>query len=420
MLFRGPPGADDSEMSLPVSPSRNLFHRLIKDPTDSSHPVREWRCTEMLCSVLIHCEALRHRCLRWMATQAGLELPDGSEETDWVFSTEISVSSGRLDLLVEAAPEEADVGEEDASRLLTWIIEVKVQSSFHRTSTVDPGTAETKTTEDPDDRSGHQLVKYDRWLSRQDASYRAGFVLSVDSLTEDMPTSLDQKWTCITWTELARAVEGILTEDDLSEQERFLARQMCGFIQHHLWNGEIMEEQGLTFDDVALIRGMSLYGEGCRDKVRGLVSAACSSLEKTERGAEAPQCQTNLSLTSPKLWARLPLIDSGAVKIQAGVHYADFAVGVWAKPSCSHYSMVRQVVDSHFNDLTERDSRWRRFEDADSDWASKWRPVEIRMPLQDLLAADDQEDKVIEFVEKALRDLEETGILDELTDNLPG
>lgn len=372
----------------------------------------------MLCSMFQHCPVLRRRCLQWMAARGNAAVPEPGDEMDWTFKTEFSVASGRLDLLIDATPEEADAPGTNPSSGLTWIVEVKVQSSFHQAPAVEQQTARGERGAGEDKQFVNQIDNYDWWLSRQEARHRAGFVLGVADLSADLPTSLDNPWTCVRWAGLGRCLEEACSEGSLSDAESFMARQMAGFIRLNLWSESTMNDEELTFDDVALVRAMSLHGQGCRDKVKELVSVACDSLEETDLGVEPPRCQRNLRISSPKLWARLELVDSGDVRIQGGVHFADFVLAVWAKPNSSLYQGVHDIVNSKFDELEQQDERWRRFEDTESEWASEWRPAEIRMPLTDLLAADDQEGAVREFVETGLHHLEEAGILDAFRNRL--
>ncbi len=402
---------EKDEEGFPLRPSRNVFHRLIRDPTHPERPARERKCTELLRAVLIHCPTVRAGLMVWMAEQAELDLPaETAEELHWNICTEAPAGGKRLDLVIEAFPEGS--WEEGAPFSLLWAVEVKVQSGFHDAPPYDEELQQTKTESSQDPAPVHQVANYDLWLSRREADRTAGFVLGLKNLTKKLPSQLQERWTALTWSGLGEQLKEILSEESLTGTEVFLGRQMLEFIRLHLWRENEVTEQELTFDDVALIRAMSLHAEECRDKVKEISSTIEQVMEEANIKGKQIDTQRTLFAGDIKQWVRLYLTSDKDILLEAGVHFTDLALALWCKPNCSAYSVVEQIVDSAIDQLKDLDPSWTTYhEEGASQWSSEWRPVEIRLPLQDLLAAEDQQLMVRTFVRGALEDLQESSIL---------
>jgi len=93
VLLTQPARDEVAELGVP-QPSANIFSRIIRDPTAPDRPMRERRCTEMLCAVLMNCPDLRAAVLRWMARAAG-QPHEMIDELDWRFDTERPTLRGR-------------------------------------------------------------------------------------------------------------------------------------------------------------------------------------------------------------------------------------------------------------------------------------------------------------------------------------
>ena len=97
----------------------------------------------------------------------------------------------------------------------------------------------------------NQLLNYDAWLSQQEATHKAGFVLAIPNHQSDLPVGLSVTWRCITWSGLAielKTAKGIVKK---AQKQWHLALRERG------WRVEVCR----SLDEVrALVR--ECYGVG--------------------------------------------------------------------------------------------------------------------------------------------------------------
>jgi len=258
---------------------QNLFTRIIRNPDRPDRPMRERRCAELLCAILMNCETTRMKILQWFADLAQCTEELGKYE--WNFLTEGStIGAKRDDLRIVGVKTE---GEQEVSRII-WSVEVKVQAGFHDTSNPEEND-ETK------DQWVNQVVVYDNWLIRQDERYGydsiqvSGFVLAKTDMTEGLPKEVSkERWKCTTWTELGQLLAELLREKQIPEIEMEFVRHLLGFIRQYLWSKFAMSENKLDFDHVALLRAFTAIGRECERLVNELVEPIMGHLKNSELG----------------------------------------------------------------------------------------------------------------------------------------
>jgi hypothetical protein len=304
------------------------------------------------------------------------------------------------------------VGEDDEPKLLISV-EVKVGAGFHWGRAVkDDGEIE--------EELAHQVVYYDAWLASQPHQRRRGLVLAPTDRTERLPAGLHSSWTCITWGDLGRRVADLIESEGLTPTERFLARHLVGFIQDHL--GDItVERDELAFDDVALLRAVARMGRELVRRVDGLVEQAAGMFEEVGVGVGETKRQSNLlsGYMRSIVWRYLYSWDT-SLSVSAGiVTEGGVDVVVWVEASSKHPAKaeVQKFVRKHLPVLESADPRW-RIPDGGS-WKAWW-DVEIRSPLEQLLAADDQVEELKGFIRGALEQLRDSGLLKDLEITVAG
>lgn len=397
-------------VDLPLPPE-NLFGRLIRNPVPVNRPPRERECAEMLAAVLSLAPQVRAALVEWWV---GDDLAwDGPEELLFEVGTEAAVPGGkRDDLRIEGR-------DDDDEPQLLISIEVKVGAGFHRSAAVgaeggfeDGATGEEELT--------HQILHYDRWLASEPHSVRKGVVVAPTDRTEGLPTGLRASWRCVTWGQVGRRVADLIEFEGLPPTERFLARHLVGFIQDHL--GDItVERDELAFDDVALLRAAARMGRELVRRVDGLVEQAAGMFEEVGVGVGETKRQSNLlsGYMRSIVWRYLYSWDT-SLSVSAGiVTEGGVDVVVWVEASSKHPAKaeVQQLVRKHLPVLESADPRW-RIPDGGS-WKAWW-DVEIRSPLERLLAADDQVEELKGFIRGALEQLRDSGLLKDLEITVAG
>jgi len=395
----------------------NLFERLIRDPTAPHRPARERLCTEMLCAVLKNAPVLRQVVFGSFAQLTDVPTAE-LDDLHWRLDTERSIGSKRDDLRIEGWR----LSEEQDNLEVLWTIEVKVAASLHESSQQildDEGEVVTDACQD-DTALVSQLVNYDLWLSRQQVKYRAGFVLSVATSTDMLPDSLTQTWKCMTWTSLAKTVEGALAEALLPPRERPLAEHMVGFVRRHLWRESDMANSKLDFDDLALVRAFAVIGVDCERKINGLVAG----LEETIRDADVirgtVRQQKNLYRTHVRsvCWGYLvpdsAMERSPQLALLAGIAESEMSVWIESSPTHDVKPATRKIMLTAEKSLTELNPNWVAKSEDDRSWLD----LVLTEPLTSLLACDDQQETLVQFVSDALQDLKQVGVFAALEEEL--
>lgn len=387
-----------AELALP-SQSSNLFQRLIRNPHPESAVAKERECAEMLCSLLQNAPAVRTRIFQWMSRCVQLDIPD-IDDLHFVIDTEQPIGAKRDDLRIigfRAA---------DAQPAVTWTVEIKVGASFH-----DSSRQIGADIEDDEQLPVNQLLNYDDWLVDQSTEYRAGFVLAIHDRTIDLP-KLKCRWACLTWTGLGEQLVWSLREDRIPPAEQFLARHALGFVRAYLWRATEMSSAKLEFNDVALIRAFAMLWSECDAKVNALVAPLLDVLAKEGIGEFKTGHTKKLfggscaSMAYQDLGPNAALYAGiGALK-ESGADY----LSVWTEIPPKHPAKgaIKAGIDKLADKLKERNSAWRLPSRDESN--SEWIDVELSISLATILAADDQEAAVVDFVRSALSDLQQTGI----------
>ena len=389
------------------SSNDNLFERLIRNPQAPDRPMRETQCSEMLRAVLVSCPTLKLTLMKWLAQLLGVPTAV-IDELEWTLETEQSIGSKRDDLRIEGWK----ITDEQRQRFVLWSVEVKVAASFHESSQQDWDDDEAPVIED-DPNMVNQVVNYDQWLSKEAAEFRAGFVLAINDLTKSLPATLSETWRCLTWTQLAEQTESMLTAELLPATEQPFAQHMLGFIRHRLWDTTDMDDSRLELDDVALLRALAAIGQSCSQKIRGLVN----QFEQILKGTGANF--VDIRMSTPRFFHRADGIEygvsarctnneSGEISLSAKVVVDQVKVTIGTYPKgCVANQKTREILNRFKDQLTHRHADWVFFGVDESEY----RVAEISKPLISVLAEDDWESPLMQFVQDAVNDVKELGLL---------
>lgn len=397
---------DDSALDLPRRET-NLFERIIRNPLPPGSTPRERECAEMLCAVLQNAAGIRSGLLAWMGSLTGYAgIP--VDELEFEIETEGSVEGKRDDLRITGQEPES---EDDAVTLL-WTVEIKVGAPFHY------GTGISDDTDDEEDESYvNQITNYDRWLSRQDAHHKAGFVLAKRDRTGSLPHNLANTWQCITWPQLAAQLRIILDGDDeLGEIDRFLGRHLLGFIHHHFGEEGRNMDDHLDFDDIAFLRALAHVGYRTENRVQNLVETMRPVLERVDLGVGTIKAQKDFfrrhhryiliqSITDSIDW-KSPIL---AVGIQIGPT-PKFTLWIEMSPKYAYRHLIHDVTSRHIENISTPESSWKL-----TPWDTySWHLLVNEVPLERLLNVDDQLGWLTEYTQKSLTALKESGLIDDI------
>lgn len=412
-IFRRP--ASEKSRHIPDA-SENLFGRIIRNPSNQKRTVRERRCTELLCAILLNCRQLRIKIFEeFAATCNWRELP--LSDLEYEIDTEQAIGRKRDDLRIEGfAP-----GNEERRPVLLWTVEIKVQAGIHYSSPQDiGGYYEENESEEPgvdlDKRSVAQLKNYDAWLKNRDVvgGRKAGLVLAIRSLTQKVDDlQLKQPWHCLRWTDLGHCIESALDEDLIPESERLIASHLLGFILEHLQDPSDMAER-IDIDDLAFIRAFAAHGEKCVGKIEDLVAPLRKVFE--ESGIEFHGIEHQHTLYGEKRRSMIhgKLIRNASIKpkpnlyLYAGVCEIECCIWIEAQPGTPIFATIKAHCESLLNALAE--PGW---ETPAPDQFS-WVVLRLSKPLAWLLLEDDQATALVEFVQAAIEDLKSAGIIEAL------
>ena len=391
-------------------PHDNLFERLIRDPQAPHRPMRERQCAEMLRSVLVACPGLASFVFKWLAQFAGVP-SNQIDKLEWSIETEQSIGSKRDDLRIEGW----STGKDGPQRVVLWTVEIKVAAPLHESSFQDWDEKAEPTSSNAAENVS-QLTNYDRWLTRQKADFKAGFVLALRDMTADLPDKLEQAWHCFTWTLLALEIERDLAADLLPKTERPFAEHMLGFIRHRLWDTTNMSTP-LELNDVALLQALKAIGPSCLRKLKGLVGLFEQSLQET--GINFVDIKSSTSFfdrmdeVQYAMRARCVSGSAGEVSVSAGISGDNVQVSIGSYPrGCEAGRSSRKIVQQYALQLAERNSDWVISELDDNSYAD----ASISKPLVSVLAHEEWQAPMLDFVNGALEDLRATGILDSLNE----
>jgi hypothetical protein len=395
-----PPAVETAE----AAARENLFERLIRNPHPDSPLVKERECTEMLACVLIHAPRVRALIFEKWAETVGLS-PSELTGLEFVIRTEQQIDGKRDDLRIEGFRRSVDRSEP----VLLWTIEVKVQAGFHESSLI--GCEEV---ESVDLEYGNQITNYDAWLNKQPHRHRAGFVLSLSSLKDCLPSCKCQ-WAATTWTSLGSLLEVVAGQrDQLPPTELFLARHLLGFIKKFLWRRGEMSDDRMDFDDVALLRAFAdERGKLCQQRVEVIVKSLVPMIAGSDVGVGDVATGGKLFGAYNTYYAWRPFAPKGAEGkdpvLIVGVEGDSLVVWIQTRPGHPKKNKVRDLVVTHLEDLRSRNSEWKVPEQ------SEWCDLLIEEPLVRLLAAKSQLDHARNFVQGSLGNLSKTGLAAAIT-----
>jgi hypothetical protein len=379
----------------------NMFGRVIRDPHSVSSNPKERECTEMLCALLRNTSVVRRAVLRYFSFLLGQNQLNLDEMT-FEFLTEQNIGSKRDDLRVLGWKQSA---EENVLTVL-WTIEVKVGAAFHQSSSIvvdgsiygdEPATV-------------NQIVNYDYWLAGEAAEYRGGIVLAINDYSKTLPDDLDCQWGCTTWTKLGELFGEVLSGQNIPDRDQFLAEHVLGFIRQYLWRESEMKTTKVDFDDIALLRAFSDFGLDIEKKIDELVSGLFEVAQEYGYGRDVFTHQKSLYKPMGRsiLYTSLAgLSASDYPQLLMGVSKAGVSLWLETAPTNNLKPEISQLVEEVIPALKERNSDWSR---PDLDWTD----LSITMPLQALLAVDDQQTVFREFFRKALQDLGSVHLADKI------
>lgn len=397
--------AEGIHVELPDA-SENLFGRIIRDPNHPDRPMRERRCAEMLCALLQNCPKLRDQTFQMLAERCGwADVP--LDEMTFQVDTERSIGRKRDDLRIEGYLVD------DPEPVLLWTVEVKVQAGIHRSSY--QGFSDE---DDPsDEHDVPQLENYDRWLSTNEIRHKAGIVLSIRSMEGDLQSlDLRETWVNLLWTDLGAVTELALENEKLPEVEQMFARHFLGFLFQHLWDMRTMSSERLGINDLALIRAFMLEGDNCSQRVDRLVEPLVGLMEDTEVNfAEVKHEQVQMLFSSRLRRSSVKAYffpNEGTTKsvhlsVVAGIHEEHAFVQIEANPRCNIFTRIQTVCEQHYPDLHERNSKWIISKQDKGDWHQ----LRLNKPLAWLLAEEDQQSALSEFVFTAVLELQNCGLI---------
>lgn len=393
--------------------SANLFARIIRNPLAPNRPMRETRCAEMLCSVLLNCPTLRHHIFQQWAVLCGWQgLP--LDQLVYEIETEQAVGGKRDDLRIVGYRSE----DESQAPVLLWTIEIKVQAGIHHSSHESYGEEDEPV--EVITESVTQLENYDRWLEAQNvaADRKAGLVLAIPSYTQKVDElvqagKLKPRWHCLRWTDLGGWIEQQLEDKALLAEEQLLAEHLLGFVLKYLQDPSEMPEHRIDIEDLALIRAYAQQGKACANRIHNLVSQALQLYEESgiSFGKKAHQKALFRPSVRSVVWAYL--MENGKSKpnaeltLWAGVHKDQAMVSIEVNPNASISDEVRKLVSNHLEALQSRNPDWK----IPAPEESSWRVVQLCKPLAWLLMEDDQPEAFAAFVRAGLEDLKATSIV---------
>jgi len=382
-----PPRVSEDEPALPVG-GANIYARLIRDVLPAGRPPRERECAEMLCGLLVAAPVLRDLILHHLTSIAGQTLPS---DLDYVIDTEQPIRGKRDDLRV--------VGRDaDGVRQVLFTVEIKVAAGIHYSGDAyaDEGGAEAVS----------QLVNYDRWLDRQKVPTKAGFVVAPRDMSHAVPDTQRCVWRCLRWTDLARVVSGSLPS--LPAGEAVLGSHFAGFVFECLAGGDEMTDDSVNFDDIAVIRAVGARGSAVNEKVDRLVAPIADLFDELGVGVGKTIHQKKVLEGHRRSIVHRALVEEGKLPyVLAGVVSeggASLAVWVETSPKYERKRELRALCQT-FAEQEAPAHGWRLAGER------SWWDLERRLPLVDLLAVEDQQGAVLDFVGESVEDLRQGGFL---------
>lgn len=412
-VFRTPASVEHNHTPVP---SENLFSRIIRNPTNHKRPMRERRCAELLCAVLLTCRQLRTIIFEKFAEICGWsDLP--LAELEYEIETEQAIGSKRDDLRIEGF----DPSNDERQPVVLWTVEIKVQAGIHYSSAQNFGDYYKEDhTEEPsaelDKHSVAQLKNYDAWLEHRDVEgdRKAGLVLALPSLAEKVADlQLKQPWHCLRWSDLGDWIESALDEDAIPESESLIASHLLGFILQHLRDPNEMVKR-IDIDDLALIRAFGVKGKECERRIDNVVAPLVETFDKSGVRFRATKHQRTLYGTHRRSMILGDLIRNDSfspqpnLRLFAGVCKSDCCIWIEAQPGSPIFEKIKSHCERLQSALTE--PGW----EIPTPEQSSWVVLRLSKPLAWLLLEDDQATALAEFVRAAIEDLKRAGIIEAL------
>jgi len=366
----------------------------------------------MLCALLQNAPQVAQRLVGWLGLQVSKPCPIPNE-IELHFETEGAIGAKRDDLRIVGKK-----GDGEDTPYFVWSMEIKVGASLHYSSRQLDDTEvldEEIANKDVKAELVNQLQNYDDWLATRPAERVAGFVLGVQNLQEAIPSNLKCDWTCLTWTGIGEQLSICIRDANLPPHESFLARHVLGFIYENLWRESEMSQAQLNLNDVALIRAFAALADDCKEKVRRLVEPLAEVI--TRSGVGQGEVGTQKLFEGRKMCEAT--CDFG------GEWYLTAAIGcdtdaksdylsVWLEGPSKHpqKAKFKAQINSMIPSLKKRNPAWSfPSQDSEKGWQD-WIDVELTVSLEKFLGADDQRKALEIFVERAIEDLKDVGLID--------
>lgn len=406
LAFIGP----DSDNAVFEGQGIDLFRRLSRTPGLRQ---RERFCVEVLASVLGSAPAIRRGFVAELAEMAGLEVPPDIEQCQIRLETERVIRDAkRIDLTVEIV-RRSDSGPE---HLAAWAVEAKVDSGLNESQETD---------ENEEKRLRNQLDFYSEWLEDARTKHTAGFVLGKRNLRGELPAEHKESWHCLTWMGVAELLKFAGNQLDDSNYERVLVESYYVFVRDYIGGVNLMGESDFRIDDVLFLRALASAGDRSVETFDSLVSNLAQCLESSRLLTGNIKHQKSLLRRHRRSVLQCTISDDSHPIIMVGVRSDDtpllFVVIETdpGHPAKNHVMSVLAGTESDLNDRSqelrsERGNNW-----PETKWCvdpdfSDWWDLEVNWPLEQLLSADAQTNKVRQLVYDALTVLSESGVVEEI------
>ena len=385
----------------------DLFRRLSRTPGLRQ---RERFCVEVLASVLCSAPSIRRGFVDKLAEMVGWEMPSDIEQCQIRLETERVIRDAkRIDLTVEIV-RRSETGPE---RLAAWAFEAKVDSGLNES---------LDSNENEEVRLRSQLDFYSEWLEDAFAKHTAGFVLGKRNLRAELPPNHRKLWYRLTWLGVAELLKSTGDHLDDSNYERVLVESYYSFVRDYIGGVNLMGESDFRIDDVLFLRALASAGYRAVETFDSLVSNLEECLQSSGLLTGGIKHQKWLLRRHRRsdLWATIS--DGNYPIIMVGVRSEDTPVLFVVietdprHPAKNHVMSVLAGTESGLNDRSQelrskRGNHW-----PETKWCvdpePEWWDLEANWPLEQLLSADAQTDKVRQLVSDALKVLSESGVVE--------
>ncbi len=385
----------------------DLFRRLSRTPGLQQ---KERFCVEVLASVLSSAPTIRRGFVSKLAEITRWQVPVDLEQCQIILETERVIRDAkRIDLTVEIVRR----SENGLERLAVWAFEAKVDSGINES---------LDRREDEEKRLRPQLDFYWDWLKDASAEHTAGFVLGKSDLRAELPFEHRQSWRRLTWLGVAELLKSAGNHLDDGNYERVLVESYYSFVRDYIGGVNMMGESEFKIDDVLFLRALASMGDRTVETFDSLVSSLEECVQDSKLvTADKLRHQKRLLAMSRRsvLWG--PITDDDYPLLMIGVHAGCTPVLFIAIETDHRHNAKERVKGilgnkaEKLNDLSreklcQKGKNWPVTKwNFDPDEVAWW-DLRVEWPLEQLLSADDQTNKVRCLVSDALTVLSESGV----------